>query len=224
MSAREETRSRIRGLYGIADAEASGGDPVRLGHDLLAGGCRLIQLRCKGWNAEDTLKAARALVETCRQVDATLIINDHPEIAVAADADGVHLGQDDGPTGDARAVLGPDRILGRSTNDLEQLRIAAGEADYVAFGAFFPSLTKAGAKFRATPEVLREWSDTTIVPCCAIGGITQENCGPLVDAGADFLAVIGAIWSYPKGPRAAVRDFNAVFAGHGRAYMSTDVP
>jgi thiamine-phosphate pyrophosphorylase len=93
-------------------------------------------------------------------------------------------------------------------------------ADYVAFGAFFPSMTKAGAKFRATPEVLRDWSETTIVPCCAIGGISQENCPPLVEAGADFLAVIGAIWSYPEGPRAAVRDFNAVFARHGRAYMS----
>ena len=81
-------------------------------------------------------------------------------------------------------------------------------------------MTKAGAKFRATPEVLRDWSETTIVPCCAIGGISQENCGPLIKAGADFLAVIGAIWSYPAGPRAAVRDFNAVFARFGRAYMS----
>jgi thiamine-phosphate pyrophosphorylase len=81
-------------------------------------------------------------------------------------------------------------------------------------------MTKTGAKFRATPEVLRDWSETTIVPCCAIGGISQENCPPLVEAGADFLAVIGAIWSYPEGPRAAVRDFNAVFARHGRANMS----
>jgi thiamine-phosphate pyrophosphorylase len=79
-------------------------------------------------------------------------------------------------------------------------------------------MTKTGAKYRAHPELLRDWSEATVVPCCAIGGITQENCGPLVEAGADFLAVIGAIWSYPQGPRAAVRDFNDLFARYGRAY------
>jgi thiamine-phosphate pyrophosphorylase len=91
-------------------------------------------------------------------------------------------------------------------------------ADYVAFGAFFPSTTKTGTKYHPTPEVLRDWSQMTVVPCCAIGGITQENCGPLVEAGADFLAVIGAIWSYPQGPKAAVADFNSVFARNGRAF------
>ena len=98
---------------------------------------------------------------------------------------------------------------------------AEAGADYVAFGAFFPSMTKTGTKHRADPEVLRDWSETTIVPCCAIGGITQENCGPLVEAGADFLAVIGAIWSYPQGPRPAVREFNDVFARHGRAHRES---
>ena len=82
------------------------------------------------------------------------------------------------------------------------------------------STTKTAAKYRATPELLRDWSETTVVPCCAIGGITQQNCGPLVEAGADFLAVIGAIWSHPKGPRAAVAEFNEVFARYGRAYRN----
>ena len=82
-----------------------------------------------------------------------------------------------------------------------------------------PSATKLAAKYRATPELLRDWSDTTVVPCCAIGGITAQNCGPLVEAGADFLAVIGAVWSHPRGPREAVREFNEVFARYGRAYI-----
>lgn len=193
MSAREETRGRIRGLYGIADAAASGGDPVRLGYDLLAGGCRLVQLRCKGWKPDDTLRAARALVETCRQVDATLIVNDHPEIAAAADADGVHLGQDDGATGDARAVIGPDRILGRSTNDLEQLRLAAVEVDYVAFGPVFESPGLTGNKTVQGLGQLGAARTVAVIPLVAIGGIDAERL-PLVKAcGADAWAVIGAI-------------------------------
>jgi thiamine-phosphate pyrophosphorylase len=192
MSAREETRSRIRGLYGIADAEAAGGDPVRLGHDLLAGGCRLIQLRCKGWSPDDTLRAARALVETCRQVDATFIVNDHPEIAAAADADGVHLGQDDGATGDARAIIGPDRILGRSTHDLAQLRIAAPEVDYVAFGPVFES-PRTGQKTVQGLGQLGTARTIAVGPLVAIGGIDAERL-PLVKAcGVDAWAVIGAI-------------------------------
>ena len=90
----------------------------------------------------------------------------------------------------------------------------------MVFGAFFLSMTKTATKYRATPELLRDWSETTVVPCCAIGGITQDSCGPLVEAGADFLAVISAIWSYPQGPRAAVAEFNAVFALYGRNYRS----
>ena len=114
---------------------------------------------------------------------------------------------------------GPTASSGVTCGSSRHRALVASEAgaDYVAFGAFFPSLTKAGAKYHPTPEVLRDWSEMTVVPCCAIGGITQENCGPLVEAGADFLAVIGAIWSYPAGPKQAVADFNAVFAKYGRA-------
>src|SRR6516164_5503529 len=121
----------------------------------------------------------------------------------------------------AARVLKPiaqDRDVAFIMNDRPDLAAEVG-ADYVAFGAFFPSTTKA-AKHHADPELLRDWSETTVVPCCAIGGITQEICGPLVEAGADFLAVIGAIWSHPRGPRAAVTEFNEVFARYGRAYRT----
>ncbi len=149
-------------------------------------------------------------------------MNDRPDLAAELDCDGVHVGEEDMPYAEARRLLGPDRIVGVTCGDSRHRAIVAAEAgaDYVAFGAFFPSGTKAGAKYRAQPELLADWSETTVVPCCAIGGITQENCGPLVEAGADFLAVIGAIWSYPEGPGAAVRDFNAVFERYGRNYGS----
>ena len=165
-------------------------------------------------------RAARVLQSIAQEKGVAFIMNDRPDLAAELDCDGVHVGEEDAPYAEARRLLGPDRIIGVTCGASRDRAIAAAEAgaDYVAFGAFFPSMTKAGAKHRATPDVLRDWSETTVVPCCAIGGISQENCAPLVEAGADFLAVIGAIWSYPAGPRAAVRDFNAVFSRYGRAY------
>jgi len=149
-------------------------------------------------------------------------MNDRPDLAAELDCDGVHVGEEDAPYAEARRLLGPDRIVGVTCGDSRHRAVVAAEAgaDYVAFGAFFPSATKVGAKYRAGPELLADWSETTVVPCVAIGGITQENCGPLVAAGADFLAVIGAVWSYPQGARAAVRDFNSAFARYGRAHAS----
>ena len=146
------------------------------------------------------------------------IMNDRPDLAAELDCDGVHVGEDDMPYAEARRLLGPDRIVGVTCGDSRHRALVAAEAgaDYVAFGAFFPSGTKV-AKHHAQPELLRDWAETTVVPSVAIGGITQENCGPLVEAGTDFLAVIGAIWSYPRGPRAAVSEFNDVFARYGRA-------
>jgi thiamine-phosphate pyrophosphorylase len=148
------------------------------------------------------------------------ILNDRPDLAAELECDGVHVGEEDMPYAEARRLVGADRIVGVTCGASRHRAFVAAEsgADYVAFGAFFPSPTKTATKHRADPEVLRDWSETTVVPCCAIGGITQQNCGPLVEAGADFLAVIGAIWSYPQGPGAAVRDFNEVFARYGRAY------
>ncbi len=201
-------------------------DPDRFARDLeeaLAGGdVACLQLRLKDVDDATVRRATRILQPIAQERGVAFIMNDRPDLAAELGCDGVHGGEEDAPYGEARRLLGPDRIVGVTCGDSRHRAIVAAEAgaDYVAFGAFFPSMTKAGAKFRATPEVLRDWSQTTVVPCCAIGGISQENCVPLVEAGADFLAVIGAIWSYPQGPRAAVRDFNAVFARHGRAYMS----
>jgi thiamine-phosphate pyrophosphorylase len=177
-------------------------------------------LRLKEVDDAAIRRAAAVLKPIAQARGVAFIMNDRPDLAAELDCDGVHVGEEDMPYAEARRLLGPDRIVGVTCGASRDRAIAAAEAgaDYVAFGAFFPSLTKTATKHRADPELLQDWSEATVVPCCAIGGITQQNCGPLVEAGADFLAVIGAIWSYPEGPRAAVQDFNAVFARYGRAY------
>jgi thiamine-phosphate pyrophosphorylase len=199
-------------------------DPDKFARDLeeaLAGGdVACLQLRLKDVVDDAVRRATRVLQPIAQARDVAFIMNDRPDLAAELGCDGVHVGEEDMPYAEARRLLGPDRIVGVTCGASRHRAITAAEAgaDYVAFGAFFPSPTKGGAKYRATPEVLQDWSETTIVPCCAIGGITQENCSPLVEAGADFLAVISSIWSYPQGPRAAVSEFNEVFARCGRAY------
>ncbi len=187
----------------------------------LAGGdVACVQLRLKDVDDESIRAAAAVLQPIVQERGVAFIMNDRPDLAAEFDCDGVHVGEEDMPYAEARRLCGPDRIVGVTCGSSRHRALVASEAgaDYVAFGAFFPSLTKAGTKHHPTPEVLRDWSEMTVVPCCAIGGITQENCGPLIEAGADFLAVIGAIWNYPKGSGAAVADFNAVFAQYGRAF------
>lgn len=202
-------------------------DPDKFAGELeeaLAGGdVACLQLRLKEVDDAIVRRAAAVLQPIAQAHDVAFIMNDRPDLAAELGCDGVHVGEEDMPYAQARLLLGPDRIVGVTCGDSRDRAVTAAEAgaDYVAFGAFFPSMTKVGTKHRADPEVLRDWSETTVVPCCAIGGITQENCGPLVEAGADFLAVIGAIWSYPQGPRAAVREFNDVFARHGRAHRES---
>ena len=134
--------------------------------------------------------------------------------AVETGCDGAHLGQSDGNHAAARRLLGPERTLGVTCHASRHLAMEAGEAgaDYVAFGAFFPTSTKE-AKHRVAPEILEWWSGMFELPCVAIGGITAENCAPLVRAGADFLAVVGAVWHHPEGPAAGVRAMNAAIAG-----------
>ena len=218
----DDTRATTR-LYLITPPAF---DPDRFARELeeaLAGGdVACLQLRLKDVDDATVRRAARVLQPIAQEKGVAFIMNDRPDLAAELDCDGVHVGEEDAPYGEARRLLGPDRIVGVTCGASRDRAISAAEAgaDYVAFGAFFPSMTKVGAKYRATPEVLRDWSETTVVPCCAIGGITQENCAPLIEAGADFLAVIGAIWSYPQGPRAAVRDFNSLFARYGRSYSS----
>jgi thiamine-phosphate pyrophosphorylase len=201
-------------------------DPDRFARDLeqaLAGGdVASLQLRLKDCDDETIRRATRILKPIAQDRGVAFIMNDRPDLAAELDCDGVHVGEEDMPYAEARRLLGADRIVGVTCGASRDRAIAAadGGADYVAFGAFFPSATKA-AKHHADPELLRDWTETTVVPCCAIGGITQQNCGPLVEAGADFLAVISAIWSHPKGPRAAVAEFNDVLARYGRAFRES---
>jgi thiamine-phosphate pyrophosphorylase len=183
-----------------------------------AGDVAALQIRLKsreGVSVSDAeiLEAAEKLLPLARVQDVALIVNDRPDLAKKSGADGVHIGQSDMPIAEARALLGDNASIGVTCHNSKDLAIAAGEAgaDYVAFGAFFPTSTKE-ASTRATPEILKWWSYATTVPCVAIGGITTENCEPLVRAGADFLAVSNAVWAHADGPAAAMRSFTAAIA------------
>jgi thiamine-phosphate pyrophosphorylase len=189
-------RARIRGLYGIADAGV-GGDPERLAAELIEGGCRLVQLRCKGWEVDDVQVAARAILARCRTAGATFIVNDHAGIAAAVGADGVHVGQLDAAPDAVRTIVGPDRIIGRSTNDAGQLVLAIQGADYVAFGPVFPTANAGRPKTVRGLEALAAMRRLTDAPLVAIGGITVDTVGQVRAAGADAWAVIGAIAGQP---------------------------
>ena len=218
--AQRETRATTR-LYLITPPAFDPDQFAKALEEALAGGdVASLQLRLKDVDDGTIRRATKVLKPIAQDRDVAFIMNDRPDLASELDCDGVHVGEEDMPYAEARRLLGPDRIVGVTCGASRDRAITAAEAgaDYVAFGTFFPSPTKTATKHRADPELLREWSETTVVPCCAIGGITQANCGPLVEAGADFLAVISAVWSYPEGPRAAVAEFNKVFARYGRAY------
>jgi thiamine-phosphate pyrophosphorylase len=200
-------------------------DPDRFAPQLeaaLSGGdVACLQLRLKEVDDDAVRRATRILRPITQARGVAFIINDRPDLAAELECDGVHVGEEDMPYAEARRLMGPDRIVGVTCGDSRDRAITAAEAgaDYVAFGAFFPTTTKQ-AKHRARPDLVEWWSETMVVPCVTIGGITQQNCGPLVEAGADFLSVIGAIWNYPDGPKAAVAAFNQVFVQHGRAYRA----
>jgi len=179
-----------------------------------AGDVACVQLRLKDMPDDEIERAAEILMPLCQARDVAFIINDRPDIAARCGADGVHIGADDGDYRAARATVGADKIVGVSCYDQRHLAIDAADAgaDYVAFGAFFDTDTKQ-ARARATTDVLEWWSDTIVVPCVAIGGITPANCPAIVAAGADFLAIVSAVWQHPDGPGAAVKAFHAAIAG-----------
>ncbi len=187
-----------------------GGFRDSLAMALDAGDVAAVQLRLKGADDDGWRRAIDALRPVAQSRDIAFLLNDRADLVTATGCDGAHVGQDDMPARDARRLLGADRMLGVSCHGSRDLAIEAGEdgADYVAFGAFFPSGTKEVTR-RADPAILQWWSELMELPCCAIGGITAENCAPLVRAGANFLAVVGAVWSHPDGPGAAVRALNA---------------
>jgi len=181
--------------------------------DALSGGdVSAVQLRLKDVDDAAIRAAAKELLPIAQEAGAAFILNDRPDLADAVGADGVHVGQEDAPYGEARRIMGPDRIVGVTCHDSRHLAMEAGEAgaDYVAFGAFHPSDTKAPPTM-AEPEILEWWQALMEVPCVAIGGITAGNAEPLVRAGADFLAVSNGVWKHAHGPKAAVAAFNAIF-------------
>ena len=169
-----------------------------------------LQLRLKPADDDAVRRAAATLLPICHAHDVALVINDRADLAAEVEADGVHIGQEDGDYASARGAVGEAAIVGVTCHDSRHLAIEAAEAgaDYVAFGAFFPTATKE-TKTKTDVEILEWWSGIMELPCVAIGGITVENCAPLVAAGADFLAVVAGVWGHPKGPAAAVRAFNA---------------
>jgi len=199
-------------LYLCTPPAISPAFPDALASALDAGDVAALQIRLKPL-PDDDLKRAVAVVRPIAQArGVAVILNDRPELAVELGCDGAHVGQEDTPALIARKVLG-GLTLGVTCHDSRHLAMEAGEAgaDYVAFGAFFPTATKE-TPTDATPDILRWWSELMVLPCVAIGGITPANCAPLVQAGADFLAVVGAVWNHPDGPAAGVRAMNAAIA------------
>jgi thiamine-phosphate pyrophosphorylase len=184
-----------------------------LARALDAGDVAALQIRLKGAPDDVVLRAAEAILPIAQPRGAAVLMNDRMDLAKRTGCDGVHLGQEDGDPVAARKLLGQDATIGVTCHVSRHLAMEAGEAgaDYVAFGAFFPTETKE-VQHRAEPEILEWWSEMFEIPCVAIGGITAANCAPLVRAGADFLAVIGAVWNHPDGPAAGVRAMNAAIA------------
>lgn len=201
---------RLRGLYFVTPERAEG--RLERVQAALRGGARIVQYRDKSGEATARRREAGEILEQCRRANALCLINDDIELCAAIDADGVHVGEDDAAIQAARTRLGPDRIIGASCyNDLQRARdAAAAGADYVAFGAIYPSPTKPRAR-RADLDLLRTARRELGIPICAIGGITPENAAPVVAAGADMIAVIQGITEAPN-PEAAARRLQALFA------------
>lgn len=183
--------------------------------EVLATGCvACVQLRLKNVDDAEFEQAALSLLPVCHKYEIPLLINDRADMAAKVGADGVHLGQGDGDVSAARTLLGSDKDIGVTCHGSKHLAYEAGEAgaNYVAFGAFFPSTTKPDAQV-ADKSVLTDWDTFTDVPCVAIGGITPDNCKELADAGAHFVAVCGAVWQHTEGPVVAVKAFHKALNG-----------
>lgn len=197
-------------LYLISPSDVSGEFPDRLARSIDAGPVAAFQFRVKNVDQHEAARLADPLQRICADRDVAFIVNDSVSLTKRLGADGVHLGQSDGDPREARAILGPGVQIGVTCHDSRHMAMDAGEAgaDYVAFGAFYPTTTKE-TRHRPEPEILIWWQSIFELPCVAIGGITPENGRVLVESGADFLAVSGAIWANGKGldEAAAVKAF-----------------
>jgi thiamine-phosphate pyrophosphorylase len=200
-------------LYLISPQEVGGAFPDRLKGALEPGLTAAFQLRVKDVSEHELARLAEPLQRICADADVAFIVNDSMELAKRLGADGVHLGQSDGDIRDARDLLGPAAQIGKTCHDSRHFAMEAGEAgaDYVAFGAFHPTTTKP-SNYRPHPSILSWWAAVFEIPCVAIGGITPANGKPLVEAGADFLAVCQAVWSADD-PAAAVAAFEEPLKG-----------
>ncbi len=209
----EVTRPKCQ-LYLISPLDVGGDFPARLEEALAAGPVAAFQFRVKGIDQHEAARLAEPLQQICARHDVAFIVNDSIALARRIKADGVHLGQGDGDPREARAELGRDAQIGVTCHNSRHLAMEAAEAgaDYVAFGAFYPTSTK-DVQHKADLETLELWSKFTEMPCVAIGGIRPDNAQPLIEAGADFLAICGAVWNHPQGPAAALRKFAALLGG-----------
>lgn len=202
-------------LYLISPPHLPQDFPAALETALQAGDVGAFQLRLKDADDAQILATARALRPICHRYGTAFILNDRADLVGQVEADGVHLGQDDVNVRAARKQLGEQAIIGISCHDSQHLAMEAGDgsADYIAFGAFYPTKSKSPDKLARygvpTVEIVDWWSTYTTIPCVAIGGMTPQNCLPLVAAGADFIAAITAVWEHPQGPAEAVKAFNA---------------
>jgi len=201
-------------LYLISPLDVGGDFPAKLEEALSAAPVAAFQFRVKDVDQHEAARLAAPLQAICAAHHVAFIVNDDMALAKRLGADGLHLGQGDGDLRDARALLGPQAQIGVTCHNSRHLAMEAGDAgaDYVAFGAFFPTTTK-DVEHRADPEILTWWQGLFELPCVAIGGITVDNAATLVEAGADFLAVSGGVWAYPEGPAATVRAFDKLIAG-----------
>ena len=200
-------------LYLISPLDVGGEFPAQLEAALSAGPVAAFQFRVKELDQHEAAALAEPLQAICAAHDVAFIVNDSVALAKRLKADGVHLGQGDGDVREARELLGRDAQIGVTCHNSRHLAMEAAEAgaDYVAFGAFYPTATKA-VEHVAELDTLQKRSFVTEVPCVAIGGITLDNAKPLIDAGADFIAVSSAVWNHPQGPAEAVKAFNALLA------------
>ena len=198
-------------LYLISPQDVGGSFPDRLKAALAGGDVAAFQLRVKDVDSHELARLAEPLQRICSDADVAFIVNDSVSLARRLDADGVHLGQSDGDPREVRAILGPSKQIGVTCHDSRHLAMAAGEAgaDYVAFGAFYPTTTKP-SEHRPDPAILSWWATLFEIPCVAIGGITPENAPPLIAAGADFLAVCNAVWGRDD-PAGEVAKFAELF-------------
>jgi thiamine-phosphate pyrophosphorylase len=182
-----------------------------------AGDVACVQLRLKDANDDAICRAIDVLRPVAQARDVAFLLNDRPDLAARTGCDGVHVGQQDTPYPEARRRVGPEGIVGVTCHASRHLAMEAAEAgaDYVAFGAFFPTATK-DPPSRAEPGLLAWWSELMTVPCVAIGGITPATAAPLIAAGADFLAVCAGVWEHPQGPAEAVRAFDRLITATAR--------